>query len=175
VDPCREAAIVAEVWPRRGHPIVAGGGSPRERTAHEYLSHVVAHQLCRFLRIFKNANRAPHHPDRHRDNRGRVVWREHTERLEVIESNRLPGIRRERAYLRKAPSGHPKIFKTAVEAKGRKIYLDVYQGSKQPYVTISEVGYSKDDKNAYTIIVYGDEIKGLHKAIEACVKKIDRS
>jgi hypothetical protein len=91
----------------------------------------------------------------------------------IIEGNKLRGIRREQAYLRKTPAGHPKLFTTAVEAKGRKIYLDVYQGSKQPYVKISEVGYSKDDKNAYTIIVFGDELRGLRKAIEACVKKLD--
>jgi hypothetical protein len=91
----------------------------------------------------------------------------------LMAGDRRAGIRRERAYLRKTPAGHPKLFQTAVESKGRKIYLDVYQGSKQPYVTISEVGHSKDDKNAYTIIVYGDELKGLSKAIQACVNKLE--
>lgn len=89
-----------------------------------------------------------------------------------VQGDRRMGIRRERAFFRKKPAGHPKLFQTAVEAKGRKIYLDLYQGSQQPYVTISEVGYSKDDKDAYTIIVYGDELRGLHKAIEACLKRI---
>jgi hypothetical protein len=93
----------------------------------------------------------------------------------IIEGNKLRGIRREQAFMRKTPAGHPKLFTTAVEAKGRKIYLDVYQGSKQPYVKISEVGYGKDDQDAYTIIVYGDELKGLHKAIEACVRKLQNS
>lgn len=80
------------------------------------------------------------------------------------------GIRRERASKRKAPANNPLLFKTSVDGAGRKFYLDVKQGTTQRYLTLTEMDFAESEKLSYTIIVFESELRGLHKAIGACLK-----